>query len=97
MPVTVANHGGVGGKEFGNVEQVGSVGEGGDDWDTGADAEERFVGVEGKMGEADGFQVLGIGHWAPPIFGRWWVVTDKAELQTLDGTMAGMQKLLNQS
>ena len=68
------------------------MGEGLDYWDTGADAEERFVGMEGEVREADGFQVLGIGHWAPPIFGRWWVVTGVAEVEALDGIITGISK-----
>jgi vacuolar-type H+-ATPase subunit F/Vma7 len=27
-----------------------------------------LVAVVGERGEADGFQVLGVGHWAPPVF-----------------------------
>lgn len=53
------------------MEQVGGVGEGFDHRDSGVDAEQRCVGVEGEMGEADGFQVFGGGHWASPIVGSW--------------------------
>ncbi|MNT76574.1 hypothetical protein D3C72_2156000 [compost metagenome] len=41
-----------------------------DNRDASVDAKQRFVGVEGEVGEADGFQVLGIGHCAPPLVGR---------------------------
>ncbi|MNJ04844.1 hypothetical protein D3C73_1657960 [compost metagenome] len=43
--------------------------EGFDHRDTGIDAEQGFVGVVGERGEADGFEVLGIGHWASPPVG----------------------------
>ena len=64
MSVGVANHGGIGGEKFGNVKQVGGEGEGFDHRDAGVGAEQRFVGVEREVGEADGFQVWGlvIGH-----------------------------------
>jgi len=38
------------------------VGEGGDDRDAGGGAKECVVGLEGEMGEAEGFQIVGIGH-----------------------------------
>ncbi|MNL18400.1 hypothetical protein D3C87_1395430 [compost metagenome] len=72
MPVGVANHGRIGCEQFGDVEQIGGVREGLDHRDTGVDAEQRFVGVEGEVGEADGFEVLRVGHCAPPLFGRLW-------------------------
>jgi len=92
MPVGVTNHGGVRCEKFGDVEQVGGVGEGLDDRDAGVDAEQRLVAVVGERGEADGFQVLGVGHWAPPVFGRWWGVTIEAVTQILDGSIAGISK-----
>jgi hypothetical protein len=51
-----------------------------------------LVAVVGERGEADGFQVLGVGHWAPPVFGRWWGVTIEAVTQILDGSIAGISK-----
>lgn len=48
VPVGVADHGCVGGKEFGDVQQVGCVGQGCDDRDADVDAEERKVGVVGE-------------------------------------------------
>jgi hypothetical protein len=30
-----------------------------------------LVAVVGERGEADGFQVLGVGHWAPPVVARY--------------------------
>ena len=44
------------------MEQVRRVGEGGDDRDAGVGAEEGVVGLEGEMGEAEGFQIVGICH-----------------------------------
>jgi len=44
------------------VQQMGGVGEGGDHRDAGVGAKEDVVGVEGEMGEAEGFQILRIGH-----------------------------------
>jgi hypothetical protein len=54
-----------------------------------------LVAVEGERGEADGFQVLGVGHWAPPVFGRWWWGTGAAGTQILNGLIAGISKLLH--
>jgi len=51
-----------------------------------------LVAVEGERGEADGFQVLGVGHWAPPVFGRWWVMASEAGAQIFDGSIAGISK-----
>ena len=60
------------------------MGEGLDDRDTAVDAEQRLVAVEGERGEADGFQVLGVGHWAPPVFGRWL-------MEMFEGVARGLQ------
>jgi hypothetical protein len=74
------------------MEQIGGVGEGCDDRDAGVNAEQRFVGVLGERGEADGFQVLGVGHWAPPVFGRWWARPGAAMAEILDGLRACMRR-----
>jgi len=59
------------------VQQMRGVGEGRDDRDAGGGAEECVVGVEGEMGEAEGFQIVGIGHgftcrWLGGGKGRLW-------------------------
>jgi hypothetical protein len=43
-----------------------------------------LVAVEGERSEADGFQVLGVGHWAPPVFGRWL-------MEMFEGVARGLQ------
>jgi hypothetical protein len=60
------------------------VGKGGDYRHTTVGAEHRLIGVEGKVGEAKGFQILRMGHFASPAVrdGRC-EVTDVA-----DGSMA---------
>lgn len=45
------------------MEQVGGVVQRLDYRDVTVDAEQRLIGVVGEGGEADGFQVFGIGHW----------------------------------
>ena len=52
----------IGGEQFGNVQQMRGVGEGGDDRDAGVGTEECVAGLEGEMGEAEGSQIVGIGH-----------------------------------
>jgi hypothetical protein len=44
--------------------------------------------VVGEGGEADGFKVFGVGHWAPPVFGRWWVMAGVAKREVLNGSIA---------
>lgn len=38
------------------MEQIGGMEEGFDHRDTGVNVKQRFVGVEGEVGEADGFK-----------------------------------------
>jgi hypothetical protein len=43
------------------------VGKGGDYRHTTVGAEHRLIGLKGKVGKAEGFQILRMGHFASPI------------------------------
>jgi hypothetical protein len=49
------------------VKQVRGVGKGGYYRHTTVGAKHCLIGVEGKVGEAQGFQILRMGHFASPI------------------------------
>ena len=75
MPIRVTNHSCVRRQQFGDMEQIRSVLERLDNWDTAVDSKQRLVVMVGEGGKADGFQVLRIGHLDSPPIG-WEVVND---------------------